>query len=202
MQTCKAYWQDDGPMTQDPLDFFLTRKSTPVRLLADPPPDRPTLERLLTAAIRVPDHSKLEPWRLRIYDREAARTLADLTLSLGADQGRDPDKTRKQADAFADAPMTVAVLSTPRTDSPIPLVEQQMSAGLVCLSLLNAAQVSGFAGNWLTGWMATDPAFLSRAFDLDAPGLVAGFVHLGTPTGERPERPRPDLARIATWVGA
>jgi nitroreductase len=189
-------------MTLDPLDFFLTRKSTPVRLLADPPPDRATLERLLTAATRVPDHSKLEPWRLRIYGRDAAQTLAELTLTLAKAQGRDPDKAQKQASAFADAPMTVAVLSTPRPDTKIPLVEQQMSAGLVCLSLLNAAQVSGFAGNWLTGWMATDPAFLSRAFDLETPAMVAGFVHLGTPAGERAERPRPDLARIATWVDA
>ena len=46
------------------LDFLMTRRSHPARTLAAPAPDRAALAPLLTAALRVPDHGKLEPWRL------------------------------------------------------------------------------------------------------------------------------------------
>ena len=29
---------------------------------------------------------------------------------------------------------------------------------------------------------------------------VAGFIHIGTPSATPPERPRPDLEQITTWV--
>ena len=45
------------------MEFLLTRRSRPPKLLRAPGPDRAALIPLLTAAARVPDHGKLEPWR-------------------------------------------------------------------------------------------------------------------------------------------
>ena len=47
----------------DAMDFLLTRRSRPAKLLSAPGPDRAAIGPLLTAATRVPDHGKLEPWR-------------------------------------------------------------------------------------------------------------------------------------------
>jgi nitroreductase len=70
----------------------------------------------------------------------------------------------------------------------------------VCLQLLNAATAAGWGANWLSGWPAYDEAFRREGLGL-APGeAVAGVVHIGTPTAEVPDRPRPDLRRITTWV--
>lgn len=186
--------------TRPPLDFLLNRRSVPVRMLSAPVPDDATLRRLLTAAARVPDHGKLVPFRFAVLRKPAVARLAQVTRDVGTAQGRDPDKLVKQAAAFDDAPMTVAVICTPRIDTPIPVVEQEQTAALACLSLVNAAEAAGFGGHWLTGWMARDRDFLRAALGLDAPDVVAGFVHLGTPGGQPPERPRPDPDTITDWI--
>lgn len=183
-----------------PLDFLLNRHSVPVRMLGAPIPDDALLARLLTAAARVPDHGKIVPFRFHVLRKPAIDRLARLTTEIGTAQGRDPEKLVKQAAAFHDAPLTVAVIFTPQTDRPIPLIEQEQTAALACLSLVNAAQAAGFAGHWLTGWMARDADFLTQAFGLRAPQAITGFVHLGTPRQEPPPRPRPDLDAITTWV--
>ena len=189
-----------GMDTRTPLDFLLTRRSVPVRMLATPTPDDATLRTLLTAAARVPDHGKLVPFRFVVLRKPAVDRLARVTQDIGTAQGRDPDKLVKQAQAFLDAPMTVAVICTPRPDTPIPLVEQEQTAGLACLSLVNAAEAAGFGGHWLTGWMARDRDFLRAGLGIEPPELVAGFVHLGTPRGEPPARPRPDADTITRWI--
>ena len=84
----------------------------------------------------------------------------------------------------------------------VPEVEQVLSAGAVCLSLLNAALADGWGANWVTGWAATDAPFLQDALGL-APGeFVAGFVHIGTGAETLPDRPRPDIDAITEWVDA
>jgi nitroreductase len=189
-----------GMDMRTPLDFLLNRRSVPVRMLSTPAPDDALLRRLLTAASRVPDHGKLVPYRFVVLQKPAIDRLARITREIGTEQGRDPDKLRKQAGAFDDAPVTVAVICTPNLGSPIPLIEQEQTAALACLSLVNAAEAAGFAGHWLTGWMARDAAFLDAAFGIAAPQAVAGFVHLGTPASQPPARPRPDIDAITTWV--
>lgn len=186
--------------TRSPLDFLLTRRSVPVRMLDDPAPDDATLRQLLTAAARVPDHGKLVPFRFEVLRKPAIDRLARLTREIGTAQGRDPDKLEKQAGAFDDAPLTVAVICSPKTHSAIPLIEQEQSAALACLSLVNAAEAAGFGGHWLTAWMARDPEFLRAAFGIAAPEVVTGFVHLGTPAHPPAERPRPDIDALTRWV--
>jgi len=187
------------PMTQA-LDFLLTRRSTPVRFHGAPIPDDDTLRQMLTAATRVPDYGKLTPWRLCVLRPAAIARMARLTREIGTRQGRDPDKLQKQAKAFDDAKLTVAVLSLPDESASVPIPEQQMSAANVCLSLVNAAQAAGFAGHWLSSWMAYDPDFLKEAFDIAPPARVAGFVHIGTPQQTPPDRPRPALDTVTEWI--
>jgi nitroreductase len=189
-----------GMDTRPPLEFLLNRRSVPVRMLSDPTPDDATLRQLLTAASRVPDHGKLVPYRFEVLRKPAIARMARLTREIGTAQGRDPDKLQKQAGAFDDAPLTVAVIVSPRTDSTIPLIEQEQTSALTCLSLVNAAEAAGFAGHWLTAWMARDPEFLRAAFGIEAPEAVTGFVHIGTPKGEPAARPRPDVDAITRWV--
>jgi len=75
-----------------------------------------------------------------------------------------------------------------------------MSAGTVCLALVNAALAAGWGANWLSGWMARDRAFLTEGLGLTETEFVAGFIHIGTETVVPPERPRPDVAALTTWL--
>lgn len=191
-----------APLSPKPevLDFLRTRRSRPPRLLTGPAPDRAALQPLLEAALRVPDHGKLEPWRLLVLEAPACKRLADLTARLGAAEGRDADKLKKDVASFADAPMIVAVISAPGDTDRIPLWEQRMSAACVCLTLVNAALASGWGASWLTGWQARHDGFLAEGLSLGAEESVAGFIHIGREREAPPDRPRPDPQAKIAWV--
>lgn len=182
------------------LEFLLTRRSRPAKTLTGPIPDRAALTPILEAGLRSPDHGKLEPWRLVVLERAALQRLAAAVEAHGAETGRDPETVAKMATQFGTAELAVAVVSAPVDSPKVPLIEQQHSAGAVCLALLNAALAAGWGANWLTGWAAHDADFLQRHLGL-APGeTLAGFIHIGTETNAPPERPRPDIAAKVTWV--
>ncbi|WP_071673603.1 nitroreductase family protein [Nioella nitratireducens] len=195
---------DISPLSARPevLDFLLTRRSRPAKTLRAPVPDRGTVDTLLTAAARCPDHGKLEPWRFLVLERAACTRLAALAREIGADRPLGPEKLEKSTRAFADAHLVVAVVSVPKPSDKVPETEQVLSAGAACLSLVNAALACGWGANWLTDWMAFDRAFLSRGLGLAETEIVAGFIHLGTETIVPPERPRPDVAALTEWVSA
>jgi nitroreductase len=182
------------------LDFLLTRRSRPAKTLGLPVPDRAQLMPLLTAAARSPDHGKLEPWRFIVLGRPALLRLAGLAEARGTALGLDPDRIAKGVRQYADAQLAVAVVASPRPSETIPQIEQHLSAGAVCLALVNAALAAGWGANWLTGWAAHDPVFRTEALGLAPQEFIAGIIHIGTETAVPPDRPRPDLSAIVDWV--
>ncbi|MDD7970013.1 nitroreductase family protein [Roseinatronobacter alkalisoli] len=181
--------------------FLQTRRSRPAKLLGLPVPDRDTLMGLLTAASRAPDHGKLEPWRFAVLERAACMRFAGMIDSYGADRDMSADVVTKASAAFAQAHQVVAVIASPKPSDKVPQIEQTLSAGAVCLGLVNAALASGFGANWLTGWAAHDRDFIAPALDLQPQEWVAGFIHLGTARAAPPERPRPDVAGLTRFIG-
>lgn len=177
-----------------PAAFLATRRSAKPRDLIAPGPDDATLARMLEIAARTPDHGKLAPWRfVVIEDRDRlSRVIHD---AFRAEKPGAPAGEIAALDQFArQAPTLVVVLSSPRADSPIPVWEQELSAGAVCMNLLHAAGALGFAGGWLTGWPAFSPGVRDA---LGGPHeCIAGFVFIGTPSRPLDERPRPDMAKI------
>ena len=184
------------------LDFLMTRRSRPAKTLTTPVPGRDALMPILTAAARTPDHGKLEPWRFLVLERPALERLAGAVRAHGPEAGVDPDKTGKMAAEFGMAHLVVAVVSSPKPSGKIPQAEQVLSAGAVCLAMLNAALASGWGANWLSGWASHDPVFVQRHMGLADHETVAGLIHIGTETNTPPERPRPDVDAITTWVTA
>ncbi len=193
-----------APMFNDassPLSLLSTRRSGKPRDLVAPGPDGAQLDRILAIAARTPDHGKLAPWRFVIVGDEQRDAFARLLVE--SCRAEKPEATQKELDGldqFArQAPALVVVLSSPRPDSPIPLWEQELSAGAATMNLLHAAHAMGFAGGWLTGWAAFSPR-VRDAFGA-APERIAGFVFLGTSGRPLDERPRPDMARIVShWT--
>ncbi|SEO49080.1 Nitroreductase [Salinihabitans flavidus] len=182
------------------LDFLLTRRSRPARTLGLPAPDRAALEPILTAALRTPDHGKLEPWRLIVLEPAALHRLARLITERGLALRYDDIQIEKSRSAFAESPLAVAVIESPVKADKVPEIEQTYSAGAVCLACLNAALATGWGANWLTGWPAHDRDFGRLGLGLDDHERVAGFIHIGTETSVPPERPRPDPKTRIEWV--
>ena len=189
-----------SPGQGDVLAFLLSRRSHPARTLGLPVPDRPALLPLLTAAARSPDHGKLVPWRFVVLERRSLLRLAVLARERGAAFGLAPERIEKGVRQYADGHLAVAVVASPKPSASIPEIEQHLSAGAVCLALLNAALAAGWGANWLTGWAAHDATFCAEGLGL-APGeFVAGLIHIGTPTTTPSDRPRPDLDQLVTWA--
>ncbi len=179
--------------------FLAARQSQPAKLFAGPLPDRAALEPILTAALRVPDHGKLEPWRLIVLTKPDMARLADLAEARAQELGGDAEKIEKGRGQFDRGGLAVVVISAPQDVPKIPVAEQMLSAGALCLGLVNAATAAGWGANWLTGWVSHDAPFCARAFGCTGAETVAGIVHIGTPGPAAPERPRPDLSRIVQW---
>lgn len=184
------------------LSLLEQRVSVPSRQLGEPGPDDATLTALLQAAIRVPDHGKLEPFRLILLKGEAKREfgnrLAQLSLRVNphmTDSKREKDRTR-----YDFAPLVVVVVARIDASSKVPVIEQQLSAGCVAYNLLLGAQALGFGAQWLTGW---------AAYDREAAGMlglkdneqVIGFVHIGSTQIDVPDRERPSLdSVVSVWT--
>ncbi|CUH74694.1 nitroreductase family protein [Tropicibacter naphthalenivorans] len=182
------------------LEFLLTRRSRPSKTLRAPAPDAEQLKVLLTAAARTPDHGKLEPWRFIVLQGDALQRMGKAAEACGARLGKDAEACAKAANAFATSPLCVAVIEVQKPSEKVPPVEQTYSAGAVCLALLNAALADGWGANWLSGWTSHDRGFITENLGLADNETVAGFIHIGTEGKAPPERPRPDLDAITTWV--
>jgi nitroreductase len=178
------------------------RRSVPARQLGEPGPDDATLERLLHAAVRAPDHGKRVPWRLLVLQGEAKLRFGERIAALAVQKNPDlaESKRLKDQQRYRTAPTVIVVVARIHADDTIPEQEQLLSAGCVAYNLLLGAQALGFGAQWLTGW---------AAYDRDAAGVlglagherVIGFVHIGTPQLQAPERERPALADVVgTWT--
>lgn len=174
------------------LSFLRHRRSHPPRMLHAPAPTRHEVMNLLTLAARVPDHGKLEPWRFVVLERAALDRLAPVLAAQVAAAGGDEAAVEKARSAF-DSPLIVAVISAPVAHPKVPDWEQLLSAGAVCLSLVNAALAAGYGACWLTG-PAAEPDFARAHLGLKDGERIAGLIHIGTRgSDEIPDRPRPDL---------
>ncbi len=188
--------------TSSLLAHLRTRRSGKPRDMVEPGPSPEQLEEMIGIAARSPDHGKLTPWRFVVVPPEQRPALA---LKLGEILRQEKDGcTGRDVEAAAQfatqAPALVVVLSTPIHGHKIPVWEQELSAGAVCMNLLHAAHAMGFAGGWITGWAAYSPA-VRDLFGSEGE-RIAGFVFIGTPQFPLEERPRPALSEIAQfWAG-
>lgn len=177
------------------LELLNRRRSVPSRQLGAPGPDDAQLRDLLTAAIRVPDHGRLVPWRLLLIRGDARAKLGNLLaeMHLRHEPDAPPSVIDKDRSRFNFAPLIVAVVARIEDDHPkVPAQEQLLSAGLVAYNLLLGAQALGFGAQWLTGWSAYDREAAQLLGLADNERIVA-FVHIGTAAEPAPERTRPAL---------
>lgn len=187
---------------EEVLRFLLTRRSRPPKTLAGPAPGRAEVMTLLTAAARVPDHGKLEPWRFVVLEKPALARLAEAAAAHASATLMPADQAAKGVAQFDQSPLCVAVIAVPRPTDKIPEIEQTLSVGAACYGLVTAALAAGWGAGWLSGWVAHDLAFAAPAFGLSEGEWVAGLVHIGTETAPPPERPRPDMEKIVSWAEA
>lgn len=184
--------------TSSTLALLRTRRSGKARDMTAPGPDAVQLRAILEAAIRVPDHGKLVPWRFIVVGSDQREALKTVLLDAYRVDRPEPGRLEIEAiERFAtEAPTLIVALSSPVQPSKIPLWEQELSMGAAIMNLLTAATASGFVGNWITGWAAYSDA-VRDAFG-GPHERIAGFIYLGTAARDLEERPRPDVDAVVT----
>jgi nitroreductase len=191
-------------MAQDTVDLLLKRRSAKPAFLAEPGPTAQQLDTILTAAGRVPDHKKLEPWRFIIFEGEARAAFGRILLrACLAEEKQAPSATRLEMERMRllRAPTVVAVISRVTPNPAAPEWEQILSCGAACFNLCLAANALGFGTAWITEWYSYSPA-VRDGLKLAANERIAGFIYIGTATEQQPDRDRPQLSKIVTrWTG-
>ena len=187
----------------DTLSLLKQRRSVPPQFLSVPGPSGTQLDELLEIAARVPDHGKLVPWRFIVFEGGAREEAAEVIARVFRERNpqANEDQVEFERKRLLNAPVIVAVVSRAREHAKIPLWEQELSSGAVCMTMLTAAYAMGYAGSWLTNWFSFDRKVLSD-FGLGEDERIAGFIHLGTPAAPITDRERPVMAEIVSRYGA
>jgi nitroreductase len=181
------------------LSLLESRKSASVKAMTGPGPSAEQLERILSIAVRVPDHGKLAPWRFILFEGKQrskfGKKLRKRWQALHPDHGED--SLDFQAKLFERAPTVLAVVSRAAPHVKIPEWEQQLSAGALCQNILLAAAALGIGAQWNTDWIAYDRK-IAKKMGLEEHERIAGFIYFGTPALPLEDRPRPDPMTLLT----
>lgn len=179
------------------LEALALRRSTPIKLMDSdtPGPDDTALEQMLSLALRVPDHRKLEPWRIIVTSgnrrAELGETIAERYLALHPEA--DTAAVSSERHRPLRAPLLLTVVSSPDHEHKTPVWEQELSAGALCMNILNAVYAFGYGASWVTEWWAYD-SLINSALGLTESERVAGHIFIGQTKAENlSERARPDI---------
>lgn len=185
-----------NPMT---VMLMAMRRSTKVAHLGGPGPTPAEVDGLIRIAARVPDHGKLAPWRFIVWEGDARKRAGDALADvlLQSDPGAAAERIAAERMRLMRAPVVIGVVSRAVDHPKIPRQEQVLSAGAACYSILLAAYASGYAGCWLTEWIAYDPA-ARAALGVLPDEEIAGMIYIGTARENAVERARVDPAKLIT----
>ena len=188
-------------MTISTIDLLLTRRSVLAMNLGEPGPDEDSLQKILRAGIRVPDHGRAEPWRIQILHKDAQRALAEICVEIF--KRENPAAAEVQIDAERErpqrSPLLLIVTSHPKPEkfAKVPEIEQTLSSAAVCQTILIATQALGYNAQWVTDWPAYHPE-VRAALGHQVDTKIIGFIHIGTASELPNERPRPEFETIVS----
>lgn len=161
----------------DAIDTLMSRRSYARGNLAAPAPDKAQIETILQAAMTVPDHGNLKPWRFILVQGQGIQDLSMLVK-----EKYSASMSKEHLDAFVEeiaaVPMMIFVCSDLTLEHHVPVLDQQLSGAAACEHILLAAHALGFAGIWHT--LASDDV-LRYLLNLKEKDEVLGVLSIGTP---------------------
>lgn len=162
---------------------FLQQRNSASRLV-EPAPSAAQMTEIVRAAVRVPDHAWLHPWRFIVIEGSRRHAFGELLerCLLARTPEADEAARAKARNAPLRAPMLVVVVARLSQHPKVPADEQRLSAGCAAQAILLGAEALGYAGMWRTGAAAHDPKIMSE-LGMAGNEEVIGFVYLGTREG-------------------
>lgn len=163
---------------------LLQQRTSQSRLVL-PAPSASELNEIFKAAVRVPDHVHLQPWRFLLIEGEARNSLGRIFVEaqLRHDPHLPHEKQQKLMNNPLRAPLIVTVIANIIEHAKVPAIEQLLSAGCAAFNILLAAEAMGYAGIWRTGDMAYDD-YVQQKLGLSEMETIIGFLYVGTGDGQ------------------
>ncbi|WP_329715780.1 nitroreductase [Vineibacter terrae] len=183
-------------------DLLLNRYSA--MKLSDPAPAAEALERILSSAVRAPDHGRLRPWRFILIDGDRRLQFGDLLAdSLRRRRPDAPeDALNRERGKALRAPLIIVVAAACNPAAKIPVIEQILAAGAAAQNIMLAVFAEGFGAMWKTGDAAYDDD-VKTALGLAAGDAIVGFLYVGTDSTGPSPLPQPSWRDfVRPWGGA
>jgi nitroreductase len=180
------------------------QRRTSVRRFRPDPVPRQTIETLLEAAVRAPNHKLTEPWRFAVWTDAARDRFADLRARQRL--AKFPDPTSQEATSATDkirqeAEQTPALIVVMCALSPDPKTREEdyAAAMMATANLLTAAASLGLGTYLRTGSLMQDPEVTALA-GLEPGFRIVGIVSVGYPEADEPPRRRRSASELTRWV--
>ncbi|WP_394824106.1 nitroreductase [Pendulispora albinea] len=182
--------------SNDPKDLvrhiILTRRS--VSALTEPGPSPEQLTTLLRAAVSVPDHGQLRPYRFVVVRGNGRDRFGDALAAAAAEQRSDlsPAVLEKVKRKAFVAPTLIALIASPRASANIPEWEQVAAASCTGYAILLTAHTLGLGAIWKTS-PYSDGADLRSLLAMAPNERLLGWVNVGRPARPLDSEERPDI---------
>ena len=186
-----------GVRVLDALELLLNRRSQP-RLKA-PAPQGDALKNIMQAAMRAPDHASLAPWRFIVCEELGLNKLGSIFEQSAIENDKSEKEIERAPQLPLRAPMVIVAIAQYKEHEKVPRVEQIASASCAVMAIQMAAVAQGFNGIWRTGAYAHCD-LVKAALELSSDDEIVGFLYLGTPAFEIPDKPAPNSdAHFIFW---
>ncbi len=186
--------------TADPLAALLSRHSLGPRWMVGPGPSEAELRLAIQAALRAPDHGRMQPWRAVTISEAQRPALAALFEQFARDSGKSAEDVAMERERAFNGPVLLAWVA--RIDAgvaKVPPHEQWICVGGALSNFMSAVHFMGYGAKILSGRKCQHPAIV-HAFCEEGEQLV-GFICVGTATRQLEPREQDEVGpRLSSWT--
>ena len=168
------------------IDLLLTRQSDPQ--LTTPAPNKDSLNTILTAGMRVPDHAALLPFHFTVVENEGLDKLSNIFVDAITEPSTEQAKIEKTAKMPFRAPLIIIVSTKYQQHEKVPNHEQLITAGCCAHAMQMASVALGYGAMWRTGDLSLNDKVKS-SLAIDTQEDIVGFLYIGTKAKSLPIKP-------------
>jgi len=135
---------------------------------------------MFQAALRSPDHGRLQPYRFIVIEQDKMTELSRLLKSAVHELNLGEERLKKAENLATRAPMIIGVVAKIDPNiKKVPEWEQLLCAGCATYAIQLAANALGFKNVWVSGpWL--DGSDLRQAFQCQSQDKIIGFLMIGS----------------------
>lgn len=169
------------------IKFLLTRQSN--GFLAGPGPSPDQIDSIFSAAMAVPDHAGLNPYKFHQIQGDGLTKLTNIYVDAIKALTNDEFKIAKANKMAFRAPLLIVVSTDYKQHPKVPKQEQLVTAGCAAHAIQMASTALGFGSMWRTGDVAYSN-IVKKGLGISTENDIVGFIYVGSKSKELPNKTR------------